>query len=146
MTQDRQNQQPEEQAWESELRDLVKGLGVEKAPASLRRRLRRIPREQRARDREAWWQPPRWAMVPALAVVPLLVISIVMLQPTQPSQTEVEQARQELALAFAYMDRAGSRTGDEIQQALGDSLGHTVKDNLSRNIPFTEQFRKEESS
>jgi hypothetical protein len=146
MTHDRQNQQPEQQAWESEIKDLMKGLGMEKAPPGLRRRLRRIPREQRSGPREAWWQPPRWAMAPALAVVPLLVITIVMLQPRQPSQAEVEQARQDLALAFAYLDRAGSRTGNEIQRALDESLGVTVKDNLSRNIPFTEQFRKEESS
>ena len=146
MTHDRQTRQPEEQAWESEIRGLMEGLGVEKAPASLRRRLRRIPREQRSRNRETWWQPPRWAMAPALAAVPMLVIAIVMLQPKQPSRSEVEQARQDLALAFAYMDTAGKRTGDEIQRTLGDSLGHTVKDNLSRNIPFTEQFRKEESS
>jgi hypothetical protein len=146
MTHERRNQQPEEQAWETELKDLMKGLGVEKAPASLRRRLRRIPREQGFGAREAWWQPPRWAMAPALAAVPLLVLTFVMLQPRQPSQADIEQARQDLALAFAYMDRAGSRTGNEIQRALDESLGVTVKDNLSRNIPFTEQFRKEESS
>jgi len=147
MKKDDWNKDPEDgDAWESQLNAMMQGLGVERAPASLRRKLKRIPREQRRRDRQWSWQPPRWALAPALAAVPLLVIGIVLMQPRQPSQAEVEQARQDLALAFSYLDKAGYRTGQEIQSVLGSSLRHTVKDSLSKHIPFTEQFRKEETT
>ena len=146
MTQDSRKDRPDNGILDAQLEALMDGLGVERAPASLRRKLKCIPREERRRNRQWNWQPPRWALAPALAVIPLLVIGVVLMQPQAPSPAEVQQARQDLALAFSYLDKAGYRTGDEIQRVLGDSLGHTVKDGLSRNIPFTEQFRKEESS
>ena len=132
--------------WES----MMEQLSIEKAPASLTRRLKRIPREQRGpENRWSWLRPgqfPRWAMAPAFAAVPLLVLAVVMLQPRQPSAAEVEQARQDLAVAFAYLDKVGYRTGNEIQTVLGGELRHSVKDKLSEHIPFTKQSRKEETT
>ena len=52
----------------------------------------------------------------------------------------------DLAVAFSYIQDAGLVTGKEIQSVLGEGLRHPVKDNLSEHIPFTEQFRKEETS
>ena len=74
------------------------------------------------------------------------LIGLVLMQPQQPSQADVEQARQDLAVAFAYLDKAGLRTGDEIQSILGRELRQSVKEPLSRYMPYTEQFRKEETS
>jgi hypothetical protein len=84
-------------------------------------------------------------MAPAFAVVPLLVLAVVLLQKPQPSSADVDQARQDLALAFAYIDKAGYRTGHEIQSVLGGELRHTVKGNLSKHIPFTKQSLEEET-
>ena len=133
-----------------QLEALLEQLEIEKAPASLTRRLHRIP--DGPGDSPAWWrrllapgQAPRWALVPALAAV-LLVIGVVMTQPRQPSQQEILQARHDLAVAFAYIDKAGVLTGQEIRSVLGGELRHSVKDNLSKSIPFTEQFRKEETT
>jgi hypothetical protein len=133
-----------------QLEHLFEGLSIERAPASLRRRLRRIPIEEA--DRTRWWQrllasstAPRWVLVPALAVS-LLVVGVVLVMPRQPSQADVLQARQELALAFRYIEQAGQTASQEIRTVLGEGVRHPVKDNLSEHIPFTEQFRKEETS
>jgi anti-sigma factor RsiW len=141
---------PSEADLDRELEVLFERISVEKAPASLSRRLRRIPAEQQ--PRESWWKRllapapgPRWALVPALAVS-LLVIGVVLFMPRQPSQADVLQARQDLALAFHYIEEAGLVTSQEIQTVLDDGLRHPVKDSLSEHMPFTKQFRKEETS
>jgi hypothetical protein len=147
MTQDTRNDAPGGPDLDRQLEAMLERLEIERAPARLRRRLRRIPRDERRRERPSWgWPPPRWAFAPALAAVPLLVIGLVLMQPRQPSEAEVEQARQELALAFAYLDKVGNRTGATIHTVLDHELGDGVKDNLSRHIPFTEQSRKENST
>ena len=139
----------DEDAWEAQIDAMMEQLTVEKAPTSLSRRLKRIPREERGKENRWSWlipgQFPRWAMAPAFAVVPLLVLAFVLMQPQQPSAADVEQARQDLAIAFAYLDKVGYRTGNEIQTVLGGKLRHSVKDNLSEHMPFTEQSRKEET-
>lgn len=133
-----------------QLGDLLGQLEIEEAPPSLTRRLYRIPLHAAGPDR--WWQKlmatgqgPRWALVPALAAA-VLVLGVVLTTMRQPSQEDLRQARQDLAVAFSYIERAGVVTGQEIQSAIGGELHRTVKENLSKHIPFTEQFRKEEST
>ena len=134
-------------AWEAQIDAMMEQLTVEKAPASLSRRLQRIPRDERRKEnRWSWLMPgqfPRWAMAPAFAAIPLLVLTVLLMQPRQPSPAEIEQARHDLAIAFVYLDKVGYRTGNEIQAVLGGELRHSVKDTLSEHIPFTEQSRKE---
>jgi hypothetical protein len=84
--------------------------------------------------------------VPAFAAVPLLVAVVMLMQPRQPSPLEVEQARQQLAVAFYYIDKVGYRTGNEIKNVLGDELRHSVKEPLSEHMPFTHQSLKEETT
>jgi len=129
---------------------LLAGLEIEQAPPSLTRRLYQIPLQEQSR--EGWWQKllprlyaPRWALVPALAAA-ILALGVVLMMPRQPSQEEILQARHDLAVAFGYIDRAGVLTGTEIRSILGEELRLPVKENLSRHIPFTEQFRKEEKT
>jgi len=124
-----------------ELQRDMERLGIEEAPRSLRKKLRRIPRAETPA-----WQPRRWAMGAAMAVLPLLAIIFVLMQPHQPSQAEVEQARQELALAFSYIDKAGNRAGGYMQQVLSNELRHGVTDNISKHIPYTETYQKEKTS
>jgi hypothetical protein len=124
-----------------ELQRGMEQLRIEKAPASLQRKLRQIPASERpVRLR------PRWMMAGALAVVPLLVIGIALLQPRQPSAAEVEQARIDLAVAFAYLDKVGDRAGNHIHDVVGRELRSSVKDNISKHFPYTEQSRREEST
>ena len=124
-----------------ELQRDMDGLGMEMAPPGLRRKLRRIPREQRPA-----WRPHRWVAASAMAIVPLLVIGITLMQPPQPSAAEVEQARQELAVAFAYIDKVGSRTGNVLQSVLATELQSGVTDNISKHIPYTEPSQEDHNS
>ena len=124
-----------------QLQQALDTLEVERAPASLRKRLRRIPREQRRAAGTAWLQP-RWAM--ALATVPLVLIAVSLMQPQTPTSDEIAQARRDMAIAFAYLDKAGVRTGREIETRVGDTMAdaitgsviHTIK---SQSPPFQEQ-------
>lgn len=137
-----------------QIESMMEQLSIEKAPASLSARLNRIPEEENRKERLkqrrwSWLKPgpiPRWVMVPAFAAVPLLVAVVMLMQPRQPSPEEVEQARQQLAVAFAYLDKVGYRTGNEIKTVIGTELRHSVKDPLSEHMPFTEQSLKEETT
>jgi len=124
-----------------ELQRGMERLGIERAPSSLRRKLRQIPRAQKPFLRQR-----RWVMATAMACVPLLAVLIVFMQPKEPSAAEVEQARRDLALAFTYIDKVGYRTGDYLQNVLGTELRTGVTDNISKHFPFTEQSHEEEKS
>ena len=114
-----------------QLQKAMDALSVERAPASLRKKLRAIPREHRQKPVFRLLQP-RWAM--ALAAVPLAVIAISLMQPDTPSAEEIEQARYELALAFAYLDRAGKRAGMDIEKTVGNTMSDAIAGSLIRNI------------
>ena len=150
MTQDDRRTLTDEQ-----LEAMLAELEIEKAPAILTSRLNRIPEQESRKGLSGFNQwfarwfanpAPRWVMAPALAAVPLIVLTVALMQDRGPSADEVDQARQDLAVAFAYLDKAGVRTGNEIQNILGSELRHSVKEPLSEHMPFTEQFRKEETS
>lgn len=136
---------------DEQLEAMLAELEVEKAPASLTSRLNRIPEEEAAKGWKWPWQwfsvpQPRWVMAPAMAVAAVAVLTVSLNLERGPSDAEVEQARQDLAVAFAYMDKVSVRTGDEIQSVLDHGLRKTVKQPLSEHMPFTEQSRKEKTS
>ena len=136
---------------DEQLDAMLADLDTENAPASLTSRLNRIPEEEGSKGWKWPWQrlseqQPRWVMAPALAAIAVAVLAGVLMQDRGPSAAEVEQARKDLAVAFAYLDKAGMRTGAEIQEIVGSELRHGVKQPLSEHMPFTEQFRKEETS
>ncbi|MEM1413116.1 MAG: hypothetical protein AAGH19_12240 [Pseudomonadota bacterium] len=145
-----------------QLQQLMSALPVERAPDSLREKLRRIPAEQAslalATERQGarsastegrrgasgggtlsrWFSfEPRWAM--ALAAVPLVIaIGTQLTGPKAPSEAELAQARQDLALAFSYLQRASTVTGREIEQSIGTGMTEPVTENTVRTL--TEQF------
>ncbi len=125
-----------------QLQQAMDAVDVEPAPASLRKRLNAIPREQKAESRSGFTArlfQPRWAM--ALAVVPLAIITVNLMQPDTPSTAEIAKARQDLAIAFAYLDRAGSITGREIEL----KIRHTMADALSGSVNRTFKLQNETS-
>lgn len=110
-----------------QLQKAMAELKVERAPASLRRRLRKIP----AQSRPAW-QQPRWVL--AYATVPVLALAMVMMQPSSPSAAEIEKARQDLAVAFAYIDRVSVRTSHTIQSEIGSEMSRAVAKPIIESI------------
>ena len=124
-----------------QLQRSMDSITIEQAPASLRRKLRNIPRHNRQS------QPPhRWVIATAMASIALLAIGLVLMQPRQPSQADVEQARQDLAVAFNYIDKIGNMTGNRIHSVLASQLRNGVTDNISKHFPFTEQSLKEKNT
>lgn len=124
-----------------ELQRHMDRLGIEPAPASLRKKLRQIPRAEKP-----FMRPRRWVMAATVAGVSLLAVNLILTGPEQPTPADIEKARQDLALAFTYIDRVGYRTSDYLQDVLGSGLSRGVTDNLSRHFPYTEQSQEEEKS
>lgn len=119
-----------------QLQQAMARLPLERAPASLRRKLRRIPRERALADRPAWRRP---AWVAVAAAVPLALVVVSQLGPKQPSAAEIAQAQQDLAVAFAYLDKVGRRTSQEIESTVGNEMNQAVTGNMVRAV--TEQFQ-----
>jgi len=126
-----------------QLQQAMDSIRVERAPDSLRKRLRAIPREHRPESTFRWLQP-RWAM--ALAVIPLVIIAVSMMQPDKPSASEVAKARQELAIAFAYLDKAAAITSREIETTVGQTMADAVTDSVDRAIKTQSSDAKEKKA
>jgi anti-sigma factor RsiW len=140
-----------------QLQRLMAQLPRERAPDSLRRKLRAIPREQGAAHPPPkpdssrhespgrwfdWLRQPQWAG--ALAAIPLVAL-LVLSQTDQeeaasapPTTAEIAQARQDLALAFAYLERAGRATERQIDMNIDRSMMAPVTEEMVRAIeePF----------
>jgi hypothetical protein len=140
-----------------QLQQAMDAIHVERAPASLRKRLRAIPRKHRSTPVFNLLRP-RWVLAPAslsvgsrryllaLAVIPLVVIAVSLMRPDTPSASEIAQARQDLAIAFAYLDRAGNRTSREIEATLGNTMSDAIAGSVIRNIKSQNETSKEKEA
>lgn len=126
-----------------QLQQAMDTIQVEQAPPGLGRRLRAIPREQRPRTGFRLLQP-RWVM--ALATIPLVVIAVSLLRPATPSASEIAQARQDIALAFAYLDKVGKFTGREIETTLSSTMVEAVAGHMIRNFKLQQHQSKEQKA
>jgi len=123
-----------------QLQQAMDAMKVERAPARLRKRLRSIPRKHGAVAGVRLLQP-RWAM--AFAAIPLIVIVVSLMQPDTPSAYEIARARQELAIAFAYLDKAGVRTGREIESRVANTMADAVTGSVIKTIKLQNKAFKE---
>jgi len=123
-----------------QLQQVMDTVNVERAPDSLRKRLRAIPAEQQPKPAFRLFQP-RWAA--ALAAIPLVIIAVSLMQPDKPSESEIAQARQDMAIAFAYLDKAGMMTGREIESTVGQTMANAVTGSVNRAIQSQNLTSKE---
>jgi len=140
-----------------QLQQAMDAVHVERAPDSLRKRLRAIPRKHRAAPLFKLFQP-RWAVtlasrangfrpqLLALAVIPLVIIAVSLMRPDTPSAGEIAQARQELAIAFAYLDKAGVMTGREIESTVGHTMANAMTESVNRAIKSQNLTSKEKEA
>jgi len=126
-----------------QLQQAMDQVRVERAPGSLTKRLNAIPREHRSWPVFSLLQP-RWAM--ALAAVPLVIIAVSLMRPDAPSASEIAQARHELAIAFAYLDKAGAITGREIESTVGHTMADAVTDSVNKVIQSQNLTSKEKEA
>ena len=123
-----------------ELQRALAMLPAESAPASLRRKLRRIPREEGDGSLARWLQP-RWAV--ALAAVLVVAAGLHRLGSERPSAREIEQARQDLAVAFGYLSKVSRQTSREISNTVGEEMQETVTGQMLKTISDQLTFDKE---
>ena len=124
-----------------QLQQAMSAIPMERAPDSLRRKLRRIPREQRREHRASWLQP-QW--IAAFASVPLAIALVVtQMGPRDPSPEEVAQATQDLKIAFAYLGKVRDRTRQEIGSQVTGGMNSAVTDNLLKTIDEQTTLQKE---
>ena len=114
-----------------QLQQAMEAIEIERAPSSLTRKLKAIPRKESPNPLFGLLQP-RWAM--ALAAVPLVLFSVSLMQPDKPSVDEIAKAKQEMAIAFAYLDKAGVITGREIESTVGGTLSDAVTGSVNKAI------------
>jgi anti-sigma factor RsiW len=114
-----------------QLQQAMDAVTVERAPDSLRKSLRAIPRKHRTAPTFRLFQL-RWAT--AVAAIPLLLIAVSLMRPDTPSDSEIAQARQELAIAFAYLDKAGAMTGHEIESSVGQTMANAMTGSVNRAL------------
>jgi len=126
-----------------QLQQAMDAIRVERAPDSLRKRLRAIPRAHRTRPVFSLLQP-RWAM--ALAAIPLVVIAVSLMRPDTPSASEIVKARQDMAIAFAYLDKAAVITGREIESTVGHTMADAVTDSVNKAIQSQNLSSKEKEA
>jgi anti-sigma factor RsiW len=126
-----------------QLQQAMDQVQVERAPRSLTKRLNAVPRKHRSRPSFSLLQP-RWAM--ALAAVPLVVIAVSLMRPDTPSASEIAQARQELAIAFAYLDKAAVITGREIESTVGSTMANAVTGSVNKVIQSPNLTSKEKEA
>ena len=123
-----------------QLQQAMDDIPVERAPDSLGKHLRAIPRGQRLAKGIKLFQP-RWVM--SLAAVPLAIIAVSLMQPDTPSEAEVARVRQELAIAFAYLDKAGAITGQRIESTVANTMADAVTGSVNRAIKLQNENSKE---
>lgn len=121
----------------TELHQIISEIPAERAPSSLRSKLRQIPRQMRARERLGFLQL-RWGMVMATLIV-AVTITVSQMWPNEPSDVEIAQARQDLNLALTYLARASRKTRHEIALNIGHGFSRPVTKNTVRIL--ADQFR-----
>jgi hypothetical protein len=107
-------------AWEHSLRAALAELPEERTPRSLQRRLQRIPRRS---GRRHWWWRPAWTLA---LVLPVMAVIAVQQQRLARQEAELAQARQELALALSYIEKANTIAAGQINAALAVGLAQPV--------------------
>ena len=62
------------------------------------------------------------------------------------AEAEIAKARQELAIAFAYLDKAGQFTGREIESTVGNTMSDAIAGSVIRNIKSQNETSKEKEA
>ncbi len=133
------------EAWE--LQRGMESLGVERAPASLRRKLKNIPaRERNDNLPRRWFTGALGAGAVSFAGAALLAVAILVARPWEPSVAEVEQARQDLRVAFAYLDKINNRTAQQIDGVVATELRDSVTGVISKHVPYGAPTQVEDKS
>ena len=128
-----------EDDWEARLCRALADIPQEKAPRGLRRRLRRIPRQQRALERPGVFIP-RWAV--AFSLLPIVLASYLYWQNNQQMQL-IAQGRQDLELALTYLDEANKKASSQVLYTIESGLTRPVTNSTVQAVQQSVDISKE---
>ena len=127
--------------WEIQLQQALAELPVDEAPSTLRRKLRRIPRQQRAGERPLWLRP---AWIAAFALLPLTVLVVLQQQRLAQQEQQIAQGKRDLALALTYVQKANRLARGQVIDAISGSMTRPVADNtihaLQQPLEITREY------
>jgi hypothetical protein len=123
-----------------QLQKALSEIPVQRAPASLRRKLQKIPRQQQALARP-WFFRPRWAF--AVAAVPALILVLLWPQGVENTPAEVAQGKRDLAVALYYFDKSRRRAVGEIETRIDQELGAPVVRQTARALADQLEIKRE---
>ncbi len=127
-----------------QLQQAMANIPLERAPASLRRKLKLIPRVQRRLERPAWQQPAWLGAVAAAALVAVVAIQQLGPQePEQPSAAEIAQAQQDLKVVLTYLGKVRRQTGLEIESRVGEGMSEVVTGSMIKAVEDQMETKKE---
>ena len=79
--------------------------------------------------------------------MPLVFVLLVQQSgPTAPSDAELAQAREDLALALAYLDKATRVTERELSYTIGAAMRDPIEERTLRSITEQLNWRKEQDA
>ena len=122
-------------AWR--LQQTLDTLGTERAPRSLTRKLKAIPR----RERPAY-QRPFW--LAAATAVPVAVLAVALWRPAatppvEPASMPIADAasvQRDVELAFALVQDATQRANRHYRREIGETINEAIADPVERSLPF----------
>jgi hypothetical protein len=124
-----------------QLQKILAALPAERAPASLRNKLKAIPRQNEA----GWpWFPlePRWA-VAALLFPLVLVLGSVLTSNEEPTAAQIAQGKQDLNLALVYLRKTTRKTSVTIESVMSEGFGEPVTGKASAVVRQQLQLNRE---
>ena len=125
--------------WEQQLTGSLAAMPIEQAPPGLRRKLRRIPRQQRALERPGLFLP-RWAI--ALSLVPVLLASFLYWDNSNKAR-EIAQGRRDLAVALVYLEKINREANAQLMAAIEDGLARPVTNQTTQALQRPLEIQRE---
>ncbi len=130
----------EPEVTEAQLQRLMADIPRRRAPARLRRKLRRIPGEHGDAP-SLPWLVPRWAF--AAAAVPLVAALSLHWHGQWQQHQDIAQGRRDLALALTYLQQARERVNPRLEAALRGSVTGPVADHTLEVLEQSMDFKRE---
>ena len=96
------------------------------------------------RQRPGWLVPSRWAIATVLAVALLGGHSLYQHQQHLQQETELAQAKKELALVLAYLEKVNRNTNHQIQHTVNEVTAKPVARITTRTLQ--EQLRPKQET
>jgi anti-sigma factor RsiW len=122
-----------------ELRQMLTGMPLHRAPRKLRRRLLAVPEAPSRTFSPVWW--PRIGVAAASLLIAVLLLDGG--DPEQPGLAKIEQGRRDLALALVYLGRASQRARLEIDTRIDSALVEPVTDHTAELLSLTPVLNEE---